>query len=52
MADLCLNNKKVLITGANGFLGSNIVKKTITQNADTTIIIREYSDLQGLFDTQ
>jgi nucleoside-diphosphate-sugar epimerase len=50
MADLSLNKKKVLITGANGFLGSHIVKKTIAQNADTTIIVRENSDLWRIED--
>lgn len=41
----CFNGKKVLITGANGFLGSHIVERMVKQNADLSIIVRESSDL-------
>ncbi len=39
---------KVLITGANGFLGSHIVEKALSKNHDTTAIIREGSDISNL----
>lgn len=39
------NGKRVLITGASGFLGSHIVERMIKQNADLSIIVRESSDL-------
>lgn len=39
------NGKKVLITGANGFLGSHIVERMVKQNADLSIIVRQNSDL-------
>lgn len=39
------NGKRVLVTGANGFLGSHIVERMVKQNADLSIIVRESSDL-------
>lgn len=39
------DGKRVLITGANGFLGSHIVERMISQNADLSVIVRESSDL-------
>lgn len=39
------NGKRILITGASGFLGSHIVERMIKQNADLSIIVRESSDL-------
>ena len=39
------NGKRVLITGASGFLGSHIVERMVKQNADLSIIVRESSDL-------
>ncbi|MDD4834068.1 MAG: NAD(P)-dependent oxidoreductase [Lutispora sp.] len=38
-------DKRILITGANGFLGSHIVEKMIENNANISIILRETSDL-------
>lgn len=39
------NGKRILVTGANGFLGSHIVERMVKQNADLSIIARESSDL-------
>ena len=39
------NGRRVLVTGANGFLGSHIVERMVKQNADLSIIARESSDL-------
>ena len=39
---------KVLISGANGFLGSHIVEKSLLENYATTAIIREGSDTSNL----
>ncbi|MCQ1528100.1 NAD-dependent epimerase/dehydratase family protein [Lutispora saccharofermentans] len=39
------DGKRVLITGANGFLGSHIAGRMISQNADLSVIVRESSDL-------
>ncbi len=38
-------NKSVLITGANGFIGSHLVRRMVEENADVNIIVREGSDL-------
>ncbi|MES9683486.1 NAD(P)-dependent oxidoreductase [Gottfriedia acidiceleris] len=38
-------NQKVLITGANGFIGSHVVQKMVNEKADVSIIVRESSDL-------
>lgn len=39
------NGKRVLITGANGFIGSHILERLIKYNADLSVILRESSDL-------
>ena len=39
------NGKRVLITGANGFIGSHILERMIEYNAKLYIILRENSDL-------
>lgn len=38
-------NKKVLITGANGFIGSHVVRKMVNELANVSIIVRDSSDL-------
>ncbi|KUO49054.1 MAG: CDP-abequose synthase [Desulfitibacter sp. BRH_c19] len=38
-------NKKVLITGASGFIGSHLVKRMLEENAQVSIIARDGSDL-------
>jgi len=38
-------NKNVLITGANGFIGSHIVQRMVSEGARVSIIVRENSDL-------
>lgn len=38
-------NKKVLITGANGFIGSHMTKRLVNEGADVFILVRESSDL-------
>lgn len=42
--------KRVLITGANGFLGSHILERLLEFNADLYIILRESSDLWRIED--
>jgi len=39
---------KVLITGANGLLGSNIVRQMINENYEIKILARKSSDLSGI----
>ncbi len=39
---------KVLITGANGYLGSHITNMFIENNADVTIVVRKSSDLNKI----
>jgi nucleoside-diphosphate-sugar epimerase len=39
------NNANVLITGANGFIGSHIVQRLVREGAKVSIIVRESSDL-------
>lgn len=40
--------KKCLITGATGFIGSNLMKKLLTLNWDITIICRSSSSLKNI----
>lgn len=40
--------KKVIVTGANGFLGSNLCKKLIAQEFDVTVLVRKNSDVSEL----
>jgi len=44
------DGKKVLITGANGFLGSHILDRMIEQKSDLSVIVREGSDLWRIED--
>jgi nucleoside-diphosphate-sugar epimerase len=39
---------KILLTGANGFLGSHILKKLLKNKNDVVIIVRETSDLSRI----
>lgn len=39
---------KILITGANGFLGSHLVEKALQKGYDTTAAVRANSDLSNL----
>ncbi|HYE09076.1 MAG TPA: SDR family NAD(P)-dependent oxidoreductase [Patescibacteria group bacterium] len=43
-------NANVLITGANGFIGSHIVKRMIQEGANVTIIVRENADMWRIVD--
>lgn len=43
-----LNLTKVLITGANGFIGSNIVRAAIEMKYEVKAFVRSNSDLQAL----
>jgi dihydroflavonol-4-reductase len=43
-------NKKILVTGATGFIGSSLVKKLILTEDDVSILIRKNSDLTSLSD--
>lgn len=42
--------KKVIVTGANGFLGSNLCKKLIAHGYDVSVIVRKNSDISELKD--
>lgn len=53
MGEYTLNyydRKRVLITGANGFIGSHILERMIEYNAELSIILRESSDLWRIED--
>lgn len=39
-----LKNKKVLVTGAYGFIGSHLIKQLVKENASIAVIIREHSN--------
>ena len=41
-------NKKILITGANGFLGSAITKLALKKNFKVNVLIRKNTDIQNL----
>ena len=41
-------SKKILITGANGFLGSAITRVAIKKKYDIRVLIREESDTSNL----
>ncbi len=45
-----MNNKKILITGATGFLGSNLLKQLLKQGHEISILKRSTSDLFRLKD--
>ncbi len=40
--------KKVLVTGANGFVGSNLVRELVHQNYRVTCLVRQTSNLHSL----
>jgi dihydroflavonol-4-reductase len=42
--------KKVLVTGASGFLGSNLVRELYRMDYDIRILVREDADLKGIDD--
>lgn len=42
---ISLKNKKALITGANGFIGSHVVQRLLKEGAQVSILVREESDL-------
>ncbi len=41
-------NTRILITGANGFLGSSIVKLAVKKKFKVSVLVRENSDLKNL----
>lgn len=41
---------KILVTGATGFVGSNLTKKLIAQGADLRLMVRDPMKLNGLSD--
>lgn len=43
-----LSQKRVLVTGATGFIGSNLVHRLLAQGCDVHIVTRANSDLQVL----
>lgn len=42
--------KKVLVTGANGFLGSNLIRELYRMGYDVKIMIRPSADVKGIAD--
>ena len=48
--DTGFKNKKILVTGGNGFIGSHLVKRLVGYGARVTIITRENSDLWRIKD--
>lgn len=45
-----LNKKRVLVTGATGFVGANLTRWFLTQGADVFVFIRKTSDLWRIAD--
>ncbi|MEI7823755.1 MAG: SDR family oxidoreductase [Chlorobiaceae bacterium] len=43
-------NKKILVTGATGFIGSSLVKKLASTDNEVSILVRKNSDLTSLSD--
>ncbi|MBZ4219769.1 MAG: SDR family oxidoreductase [Chlorobium sp.] len=43
-------NKKILVTGATGFIGSSLVKKLASTDNEVSILVRKNSDLTSLAD--
>ena len=41
-------SKKILITGANGFLGSAITRKALEKKFKVKVLVRETSDISNL----
>ena len=41
-------NKKILVTGANGFLGSAITKIALKKKYKVSVLVREKADLKNL----
>lgn len=47
---ICMKNKKILITGASGYLGSNLVRLLIANDYKVVLLIREVSSLAKIND--
>ena len=47
-SDCVMNNEKVLVMGASGFLGSHVVKALAAQKRDIRIFTRETSDISTI----
>ena len=41
-------NKRILVTGANGFLGSNIINELLANKTPVTALVREKSNIDYL----
>ncbi len=41
-------NKRILVTGANGFIGSNIINELLASDTPVTALVREKSDIDYL----
>ena len=45
-----LKDKNILITGGAGFLGTNLARRLVNQNANVTLFIREGKNLENIQD--
>jgi len=52
MGQLSKSNKRILITGGTGFLGSNLVKKYVIEGFEITLLKRQTSNMKRLEDYQ
>jgi nucleoside-diphosphate-sugar epimerase len=50
MMETKFKNQKVLITGANGFIGSHMVERMVNEEAQVSVTVRDSSDLWRLDD--
>lgn len=44
MEHISLKGKKVLVTGAYGFIGSHLVKRLLDEGAQVSVLVRDYSN--------